>query len=96
MSRSLRSALALLTTLAIPSLAIPSAALPAPPGAAPAFVERFASDPLAGTGRTSAGTGPMTAGRGPMIAGKAPIAGTPTGPIGALHGEAARARRALR
>ena len=49
MSRSRMSALVLLTTLAVPSLAAPSAALAASPGTATMFVERFASDPLAGT-----------------------------------------------
>jgi hypothetical protein len=48
MPRILTSALVLCTTLALSALAVPPAALAAPPGAAPAFVERFASDPLAG------------------------------------------------
>ena len=49
MSRSLTSAFVLLAMLAVPSLAVPPAALAAAPGPAPTFVERLASDPLAGT-----------------------------------------------
>ena len=49
MPRVPTSALVLFTTLALSPLAVPPAALAASPGAEPAFVERFASDPLAGT-----------------------------------------------
>jgi hypothetical protein len=49
MHRVLTSALVLFTTLALLPLAGPRAALADSPGGAPAFVERFASDPLAGT-----------------------------------------------